>query len=42
MAQGWRLQVVGRVVEDLLSGNMTVSIANPLAEEPLAIEPRNS
>jgi ribonuclease D len=40
LAQGWRSQVVGRVIDDLLSGRLTISIANPLADEPLSFEPR--
>jgi len=40
LATGWRKQVVGCVIEDLLSGRLTISIADPLAEEPLTFEPR--
>jgi ribonuclease D len=40
LAGGWRKQVVGRVIEDLLSGQLTISISDPLAEEPLAFEKR--
>jgi ribonuclease D len=41
LAQGWRAEVVGRVIEDLLSGKLTISIADPHADEPLTFEPRN-
>jgi ribonuclease D len=40
LARGWRAQVVGRVIEDLLSGRLTISITDPLADEPLTFEPR--
>jgi ribonuclease D len=42
LARGWRAQVVGRVIEDLLEGRLTISIAEPLAEEPLNFEPRDA
>lgn len=42
LAQGWRKQVVGRVIEDLISGKLTISIADPTADEPLAFEPRRT
>lgn len=35
LAQGWRAQVVGQVIDDLLQGDLTVRIADPLADEPL-------
>lgn len=40
LARGWRAQVVGKVIEDLISGQLTISITDPLADEPLAFEPR--
>lgn len=40
LARGWRAEVVGRVIEDILSGRLTISIDDPLAEEPLIFEPR--
>jgi ribonuclease D len=40
LAQGWRAQVVGRVIEDILAGRLSVSISDPRAEEPLVFEPR--
>ncbi len=38
LAQGWRADVVGRVIEDLLRGSLTIRIGEPLAEEPLVFE----
>jgi ribonuclease D len=35
LARGWRKEVVGRVIEDLLSGRLAIKIEDPLAEEPL-------
>jgi ribonuclease D len=40
LAQGWRADVVGRVIEDLISGQLAISISDPLAEEPLSFELR--
>lgn len=42
LAQGWRAEVVGKVIDDLISGKLTVSIADPRAEEPLTFEERRS
>lgn len=39
LAQGWRAQVVGRLIEDLLSGRVAIRVRNPLSDEPLAFEP---
>lgn len=38
LAQGWRADVVGNVVDELLCGRLAVRIANPHSEEPLAFE----
>jgi ribonuclease D len=38
LAQGWRAEVVGRVVEDLLEGKLALRIDDPLAENPLVLE----
>jgi ribonuclease D len=40
LAQGWREEVVGHVIEELLDGKLTISIVDPLSEKPLAFEPR--
>jgi len=41
LARGWRAEVVGRLIEDLLSGKLAVRVRDPLAEEPLAFERLN-
>lgn len=41
LATGWRADVVGKVIEDLLSGKLTISIVDPLADEPLSFETRS-
>ncbi len=40
LACGWRAEVVGRLIEDLVEGRLAVRIADPLADQPLAFEPR--
>lgn len=40
LARGWRAEVVGQVIDHLLSGDLSIRITNPLDEEPLAFEPR--
>src|SRR5690606_3830626 len=40
LAQGWRAEVVGQVIDHLLEGELSIRIADPLADEPLAFEPR--
>jgi ribonuclease D len=42
LAQGWREEVVGHVIEELLDGELTISIVDPLSEKPLAFEPRKT
>jgi len=39
LAKGWRAEIVGRLVDDLLQGKLAVRIHDPLASEPLSIEP---
>jgi ribonuclease D len=39
LARGWRAQVVGRTIDDLLAGRTAVRIGNPSAAEPLILEP---
>lgn len=39
LMRGWRGEVVGQTLDDLLAGRTTIRIANPLADEPLMIEP---
>jgi ribonuclease D len=38
LTQGWRAEVIGRVLDDLLAGRLAIRIADPRAEQPLAIE----
>lgn len=40
LARGWRAQIVGQVLEDLLAGKTCIRIADPLSDDPLAFEPR--
>lgn len=39
LAQGWRAEVVGHLLEDLLAGTVAIRIGNPRAEQPLVFEP---
>lgn len=38
LTQGWRAKVVGRLIDDLLSGKVSIRIQNPRSEQPLAFE----
>jgi len=38
LAAGWRAEVVGQVIDHLLAGDVSIRIADPLADEPLAFE----
>jgi ribonuclease D len=40
LAEGWRAEVVGHVIDDLLSGKLSIRIADPESEDPLVFEPR--
>jgi ribonuclease D len=40
LARGWRAEVVGNVIDHLLSGDLSIRITNPLDDEPLAFEGR--
>lgn len=40
LARGWRAEVVGQVIDHLLSGDLSIRISDPLADEPLAFEGR--
>lgn len=42
LARGWRAEVVGHLIEDLLAGRASIRIANPNSEHPLVIEPRQA
>jgi ribonuclease D len=39
LAQGWRAEVIGKVMDDLLAGQLAIRIVDPLSEQPLAFEP---
>ena len=39
LAVGWRAEVVGHVIDDLLTGKLTIRISDPMADEPLSFEP---
>ena len=41
LAQGWRAEVVGTVIDHLLSGDLVLRITDPLADEPLVFERRS-
>jgi len=36
---GWRAEVVGRLIEDLLAGKVAVRIGDPRSDDPLSFEP---
>jgi ribonuclease D len=38
LAQGWRADVVGTLIDDLLSGRMSIRITDPLSDHPLTFE----
>ncbi len=40
LAQGWREEVVGHVIEDLLRGKLAIRITDPVSDHPLSFEPR--
>jgi ribonuclease D len=39
LARGWRAEVVGRLVHDLLAGRLVLRIAEPLSDDPVRFEP---
>ncbi|MFI4876832.1 MAG: ribonuclease D [Blastopirellula sp. JB062] len=41
LAQGWRAEVVGKTIEDLLDGSLVVRVDDPRATEPLAFDRRS-
>lgn len=38
LAQGWRAEVVGTLIDDLLAGRMSIRITDPLSDHPLTFE----
>ncbi len=39
LTQGWRSEVVGQVLDDILSGKTSIRIVDPRSERPLVFEP---
>ena len=39
LARGWRAEVVGKQIEDLLTGKLSIRITDPLSDEPLSFDP---
>jgi hypothetical protein len=39
LAQGWRATVVGRQIDRLLDGELSIRITDPESDDPLAFEP---
>ncbi len=37
LARGWRAEVVGRVIEDVLEGRLALRVSQPLDDQPLSI-----
>lgn len=42
LALGWRAEVVGHLIDELLTGEKCIRIENPLSENPLVFEPRGA
>jgi ribonuclease D len=42
LACGWRAEVVGTLIEDLLAGKLSIRITDPLSDHPLAFEKTRS
>jgi ribonuclease D len=38
LAHGWRAEVVGKLLDDLIAGKVSIRIRDPRAEQPLAFE----
>lgn len=39
LTEGWRAEVVGKVLDDLIAGKVTIRITEPDSEQPLVFEP---
>jgi ribonuclease D len=39
LGRGWRAEVVGRLIDDLLAGKLAIRIRDPRSNEPLTFEP---
>ena len=44
LADGWRAEVIGKTLDELLGGRLVIRIADPKADQPLSFEahPGNS
>jgi ribonuclease D len=42
LARGWRAEFVGRLFDDLLTGKLSIRVADPKSDHPLAFEPSES
>jgi ribonuclease D len=40
LARGWRSDIVGSIIADLLAGKLAIRVADPRSEHPLEFEPR--
>jgi ribonuclease D len=40
LAQGWRAELLGVGLDELLAGNFAMRVGNPRADQPLVFEPR--
>jgi ribonuclease D len=38
LARGWRAEVVGQTIDDLLSGRLAIRIEDPRSDAPLSLE----
>ena len=38
LASGWRAELVGHLIEELISGKKSIRIEDPLSEHPLAFD----
>ena len=39
LACGWRAEIIGKQIEQLLAGKLAIRITDPVSDEPLSIEP---
>jgi ribonuclease D len=39
LARGWRAELVGHLIEELLLGKKSIRIVDPLSEHPLGFDP---
>jgi len=39
LARGWRAEVIGKTLDDLLNGKLIIRIVDPRADQPLSFEP---